>query len=313
MPDDLVAPTNEQRLRRVLDAAGVALATLDEEGHVRSATTEFAQLWGHDPSDIVGLHLIGVVPDEDQPEVLAGLVRILEGVSEVEHRELRVPDRHDRLRHLRLTFGAANESNGRTGEVIAVVTDLTSDQRAERRRRRAVLELARSSTEDPATGLRNQRGIEALLASALRRSARQGYPFAVMLVDFEGLDALRATLSSADADQLTESCGARLSGRLRPSDEICRSDDTGFVVVAEDLGDVQDAAGVAYRLLSSMVEPLVVAGDQHTLALTIGLVVADGSASTPRLLATAREALTEALGDGRGGFRIVDIRPGLAA
>ena len=30
------------------------------------------------------------------------------------------------------------------------------------------------------------------------------------------------------------------------------------MVVAEDLGDVQDAAGVAYRLLSAAVEPIAV-------------------------------------------------------
>jgi len=94
---------------------------------------------------------------------------------------------------------------------------------------------------------------------------------------------------------------------------VCRADGDTFLVIAEDLGDEQDAAGVAYRLLSSVVEPVVVDGLEVALALTIGIVVADGAASAETMLGTATEALQSAMADGVGGFRIIDIRPGLAA
>ena len=45
----------------------------------------------------------------------------------------------------------------------------------------------------------------------------------------------------------------------------------------------------------------------------LGIVVADGAASAEMMLGTAAQALRSARADGVGGFRIIDIRPGLAA
>lgn len=304
MSDTSDASVSDQGLRRILDAAGVAMATLDSEGHLCVISTEFARLWARTPSDLVGLHVLGVVAEGDQPELLAGLVRILEGVSDIERCELRVPDHHGRPRHLRVTFGVCSPDD----DVVVVVTDLTSAERAERRRRRNVIELARAINEDPGTGLPTGPAIDASIASAVRRSARHGYPFAAMLVSVALEDA-----TDDDREQVADVLTARLADRLRPSDEVCRRDERTFVVLAEDLGDVQDAAGVAYRLLAAAVEPVALDGGPLDVSLTIGVAVADGSVVAQRVLAAAQSALTEAASDGVGGFRIVDLRPDLAA
>ena len=81
------------------------------------------------------------------------------------------------------------------------------------------------------------------------------------------------------------------------------------MVVAEDLGDEQDAAGVAYRLLSAAVEPVEVAGQELTFPMTIGIAIGDGTVTAAEMFAAAPVALERARLDGSGGFRIIDLRP----
>jgi diguanylate cyclase (GGDEF)-like protein/PAS domain S-box-containing protein len=307
------APMTDIALLRVLDAAGVATATLDAEGRVLSASPSFARAWNRSADELCGAHLVGLCPEHEQPEVLAALVRMLEGVVEFERHDLRLDPAGDEPRVVRITFGPVTDDDGKVVEVVAVLHDVTAPHRAERRRRRRVVEMTREATHDALTGLPNQRAFDALLGSALRRSARTGYPFSLMRVDVDGLDGLLRELPTDDARTLVDVYTSRLAQRLRPSDDVCRGDGDSFMVLAEDLGDVQDAAGVAYRLLSTVVEPITIGDRELRLPMTIGIVVADGAASADGLAQTADSALGEARQDGVGGFRIIDVRSGLAA
>ena len=102
----------------------------------------------------------------------------------------------------------------------------------------------------------------------------------------------------------------RLTQRLRGSDTVTRSGTGTFSILAEDLGDAQDAAGVAYRLLAAVVEPILVpeGGAEAAVDLTVGIVVGDGDSSPSHMLADAAEAALQAQRDGGGGFRLTDSR-----
>jgi PAS domain S-box-containing protein/diguanylate cyclase (GGDEF)-like protein len=312
-PADAPSGPSEADLRRVLDAAGVPVATVDAEGHVVSANTSFANIFGRSMGALTGTHLVALCSEAHSAEVLAALVRVVGLVSEIEVLDLRLDREDGRTEVVQLTFGAASSPDGRVEHVLCVARDVTSTHRAERRRRRTVLELTRTATEDAESGLPNLLGFDGLLASALRRSARTGFPFSLLRCELDGLGAAAALQDRDVAQSLVEVYSARLAQRLRPSDVVCRAEGDSFLVIAEDLGDEQDAAGVAYRLLASVVEPVMIDGVEHSLPLTIGIAVADGAASAEQVLGAADDALAAAKADGVGGFRIIDIRPGLAA
>ena len=100
---------------------------------------------------------------------------------------------------------------------------------------------------------------------------------------------------------------------IRCVDTVNRSSAAAFTVLAEDLGDPQDAAGVAYRLLAAVVEDVLVDGTAVEIDMVIGIAVGDGSSSPERLVSDAGRATTEALADGVGGFRMIDTRTASAA
>ncbi|MGI9578665.1 MAG: diguanylate cyclase domain-containing protein, partial [Microthrixaceae bacterium] len=103
-----------------------------------------------------------------------------------------------------------------------------------------------------------------------------------------------------------QACIDRIRQSLRPSDTVARLDHSTLAVVAEDLHDEQDAAGVAYRLLSTVVEPVPGEAGEVGLRMVIGLVMADGSTPPNALISATAEAAADARSP--GGFVLMDLR-----
>ena len=315
--------TSTLSLRATLDSAGVAIAAIGLEGHVLSASSEFARAFCRTPDDLVGVHLIGLCTPSDQPEVLAGLSRVVGGTSRLERCTVRVHDDSGATTTLRCTVARPDGDDHEIVVILgAALTPAAPDSivAMDRRRRTPGRGEAPSAPPDSSARVHLAPDTAGLVASALGRSGHQGTPFALIRVGLDGISTEgaggRAHPSPADAsttDDVLAALGDRMLRRLRPSDRVCRDDRDGFAVLAEDLGDVQDAAGVAYRLLSMAVEPLAVRGGPARVALTVGVAVADAGGSADEIPAAADRALAEARADGIGGFRIVDLRSGRAA
>jgi PAS domain S-box-containing protein/diguanylate cyclase (GGDEF)-like protein len=305
----------DAHVRRVLDAARVPVATLDAEGHLVSVNPAFARVCGRAPGELVGLHVMALCPGRDQADLLATLVHLVGRVSDIEQEELRVVGADGRVRVLRMTLGALPDDDGRIDRILAVAADLTEDRRHDRRRRQATIDETRTTVEDADTGLPNERGLTLLLASAVRRSSRNGAPFALLRCEVTNLDDIEHEHGSATTRAALSLVAERLSQRLRGSDTVTRTGTGTYSVLAEDLGDAQDAAGVAYRLLASVVEPILTPDDERPVdvSLTIGIAVGDAGGSPARLLDDAARATDEARRDGGGGFRMLDKRSGANA
>lgn len=298
-----------ETFRRILDAAAVPAATLDGEGQIVSLNPAFARLCGRGQSEVAGLHLLSLCPGRDQADVLSKLVRIVGGVSDVEQEKLRVTGADGRVRTLSVTLGGIAGADGRVERIVAVGADLTEERRAQRHLRRESIERAREALADHDTGFPNERALSVLTGSAMRRAGLHQSSFALLRCEVVDPRSLAATHGDDAAREAIAAVAERLQQRLRSEDTVTRSAPEVFTVIAEDLGDVQDAVGVAYRLLASVVEPVLTSsGSAIPIELVIGISVGDGCSTPERLLSDAAQAAGEALTDGSGGFRVIDSR-----
>lgn len=303
-------------LRRILDAAGIPAASIDLEGRLTGANPAFARACGRAVGELVGLHVLSLCPGRDQAELLGAVVHLVSGRSRIERAELGVVSGEGSVRELVLTLGTAVDDDGRPVAIHAVAEDVTARRREERRREGrppAEAEL------DPSTAGRSDDRVtpDAVAAAieAASRTATDEAPFALLLCEprHRSADPVRA-----DAPVEAWVLGAlaeRLRQRLRSEDTVVPPAGDGIAVVAEHLGDVQDAAGVAYRLLAAVVEPVrsgsQAAGaeaDEVPVDLAVGIAVGDARSEAPDLWRAARTALDAALDDGPGSFRIEDRR-----
>jgi PAS domain-containing protein len=271
-------------LRRVLEAAGVGIATADAEGHLVSASAGFAARWGRDVDDLLGLHLVGLWPERRRAEITATLVRLVEGISGLET----VEGPYDDEGRASFTIGRLADPAGRTASLVVVTTGDAGTPAADRRR-----------AERHAAGEPGSTAADPGLRPALMRSTRSGAAVALLCCELDADDL---------CPRLVGAVMSRLAARLRTSDSLRAPAPGWFTVIAEDLHDEQDAAGVAYRLLSATVEPVRVDDRETALSMAIGVVVADGDASEEAMFSAAASALADARADGPGCFRLVDLR-----
>lgn len=287
----------------------VARARLDSEGHVISANQSFAAMFNSDVDRVLGTHVITLCAPQDSAAVLSGFVRVVGKAAESVWIDLDPRLARGDQPKLRLDFTLVHSIIPGVADTIdCTASDGREQTRAERRRRHSLMQQTLHETEDRESGLPTRRGCEVLLGSAVRHSASTGSPVSLLRCDIDGISEIAETHGSAAGHEAINMYLDRFAQRLRNSDSICLASGDTFLVVAEDLGDEQDAAGVAYRLLSAAVEPVQVAGEDRTFPMTIGIAVGDGTVTPAQMFEAAPLALEQARVDGFGGFRIIDLR-----
>jgi diguanylate cyclase (GGDEF)-like protein/PAS domain S-box-containing protein len=179
-----------------------------------------------------------------------------------------------------MTITPVKNAAGEIAHFIAIKLDITERKLAEEQIRQLAL-------TDPLTGLANYRRLFDALDSEIKRCARTGRPFAVLLLDLDGLKKLN--------DDHGHQEGSRALGRVANILRIqCRAIDTAaryggdeFVVVLPETG-CEAARQVAQRISEASRND----GEVPSISVSVGtaLFPQDGK-SIDELLAAADRAL----------------------
>ena len=192
-------------------------------------------------------------------------------------------------------------------EVRQMTIALGSKWRAERR-------IVRLAYFDTLTGLPNREQSHHRLVGALQAAKDQGRTLAVLYLDLDNFKRVNDTLGHAAGDELLRRVAERLRNSLRQHDEalapgggaragdIARLGGDEFMVLLPNLRSVDDAGGVAERLIDALREPVQVASNALIVTPSIGMAVypRDG-ADAETLLRHADLAMYVAKRRGIGG------------
>ena len=194
--------------------------------------------------------------------------------------ELWVVQSHEVVRH----------NNGEPQFVVLSLVDVTD-------RRRAEDDLVRRAFTDPLTGLPNRRALTDRLRHAVALSRRRGLQVGLVHLNIDRFKAVNEALGHEAGDLLLSQVADRLRWSTRVEDTAVRLGADEFLVVAEDVEDLDGLRALADRLLSVLDEPFVVHEREINLSASVGLTL--GSDMTPDdLLRQAQSALTKAKADG---------------
>ncbi|MCC6438594.1 MAG: EAL domain-containing protein [Acidimicrobiales bacterium] len=194
---------------------------------------------------------------------------------------------------------AQRDPDGRFTGASGVMTDVSDRRRTEER-------LARLALHDPLTGLPNRSLLCDRVAQAMARSRRSQEIVAVLFIDLDHFKVLNDSLGHDAGDEVLAAVAARLAGSVRSTETVARVGGDEFVVVAEGLAEAEEALSIAARVHELLLEPVHVAGIEHLVAASIGVVtVAPGELrSANDLLAEADLAMYRAKERGRGRVEV---------
>jgi diguanylate cyclase (GGDEF)-like protein len=123
---------------------------------------------------------------------------------------------------------------------------------------------------------------------------------AVLVIDLDHFKMVNDSLGHASGDLLLQAVGRRLQAVVRPSDTVARLGGDEFAILCEG-GSVEEAAGVAQRVIDVLGAPVVLDGVEAFVGASVGVAVAPpDSTDGDGLVRDADIAMYRAKAGGRG-------------
>ena len=171
-------------------------------------------------------------------------------------------------------------------------------------RARANERVTHMALHDSLTGLGNRVQFSECVDAALSRARGNGAEVAVLYLDLDRFKNVNDTLGHGTGDLLLKRVAERIRRCIRSTETVARLGGDEFAIVLEGRTAVQDAAGLARRLLDAVARVYVIDGNRMQVTTSIGIAVypADGS-DTETLLKHADLALYRAKAEGKSAFR----------
>jgi diguanylate cyclase (GGDEF)-like protein len=198
-----------------------------------------------------------------------------------------------------------------TAGVILVISLLCSfmDQYLTWRTVREQGSLQHMAHHDGLTGLPNRLAFGHALEAIMKDAERQSGECAVLCFDLDRFKLVNDLFGHQVGDGVLTAVAGRLRSLTRPADAVARISGDEFVVAMAP-GTNPDAAGLmAARLVTALAEPMMVAGQQVCIGVSIGISMypSDGT-DAGDLLRNADMALYQAKRDGRGTHRFFESK-----
>ncbi|MGE8368184.1 putative bifunctional diguanylate cyclase/phosphodiesterase [Cupriavidus sp.] len=178
---------------------------------------------------------------------------------------------------------------------IALITSVL-DVRMEARTAMLALSLAEANQEltylalhDNLTKLPNRVLLEDRLDRAIQEAAQKNTRFALMFMDLDGFKAVNDAYGHPVGDQLLVEVARRIVATVRAQDTIARLGGDEFVLLAS-VGEPEDAATLAEKVLTAIREPFQVTGRELRVSTSIGIAMYPGDGTLQHDLLTNADA-----------------------
>lgn len=283
---------------------------------------ELCDMFGLPEGDCEGSYerFMSYVDSEDRERIRQAVLAALRGVRPYDvHHWVKLPDGSERYVHAKakVSFDAGGRALGMHG----TIQDVTERRLAEQK-------IHSLAYYDSLTGLPNRVMFRDQLERAIALCVRERQQLAVMFLDLDKFKHINDTLGHSVGDQLLAAAAERVVGCVRSSEMASRAV-TGlpapqetqgvaagsplhagrlggdeFTLFLARVGEPQNAARVARRILAELARPFVLG--QHEIAMTasIGIAVcpADGK-GVEELLRNADVAMYHAKEQGRNNYQ----------
>lgn len=165
-------------------------------------------------------------------------------------------------------------------------------------------ELKHQAFHDVLTGLPNRLMLRERLQHAIVRAKRQKTQLAVFFIDLDRFKSINDSHGHRIGDKLLESVAVRLRESLREMDTVAREGGDEFLVLIEDVMQIEQAVIVADKLLEKLNQPYLIEGQTLRCGASIGVsIYPDDGTDTDELINHADAAMFDSKGEGRNCVR----------
>src|SRR3954462_1686933 len=267
---DTLLADRGQLFQALFLGAPIAKALVDLEGHILVPNPVMCGLTGRTAEELTGRH-VDLLAHPDDPPVTE--LKVLPGPGEEGLDPNLLLDGERRMRRSDGTelwvvqaYDVVRRTGGEPQFVVLSLVDVTD-------RRRAEEDLVRRAFTDPLTGLPNRRALNDRLNHALALSRRRGLQVGLVHLNLDRFQAVNDVLGNEAGDQLLIQVADRLRWSTRVEDTAVRLGGDEFLILAEDVEDLDGLRTMADRLLGVLDDPFLIGKREIVLSASVGLTL----------------------------------------
>jgi len=294
----------ERKLRlqsAAMDSAVNSIFITDTTGRIIWSNRAFTRLSGYSEEEVVGRTPEFLAPGQGPEQETLDPSRWLHlRPHEVWRAQIVNSSKDGQLYTVEQTVTPLREIRGEDSYFVVVQEDVSERVRAQE-------QLRRMARHDFLTDLPNRYSFGEELKIELDRTTRRGGALAVFVIDLDHFKDVNDTYGHPAGDDLLVAVSRRLRQTLRDRSTLARLGGDEFAIIQTDLEDLENARGLAIRLLAAFSEPFALRGQNVHASASLGIsIYPPGEPDVRSLVKKADMAMYRAKSEGRGTFRFYE-------
>jgi diguanylate cyclase (GGDEF)-like protein/PAS domain S-box-containing protein len=291
--------TAEDLVHTVMMSSSVGIALVGQDGLCLMVNHTLCDLLGYDEAWFLMHRFDDLLLPDDAKESLKDRARALPGSTDKRPVALRLVRADGRTIWVRRVRVLIPGGDGHTDTLLVQVEDITAEHEANEA-------LTYQAFHDPLTGLHNRAWLMDTLKADLRAARRRGTSLGTLFIDVDNLKVVNDSLGHSAGDKVLRAVANRIMAALRQSDRAARFGGDEFVIVVQDVHDVQDVEQCAERVSASIAADLKVHGHRIVPTVSIGIAMSTSTSTPQTLLRDTDSALFRAKDTGRARWHFFD-------
>ncbi|MCF7981426.1 MAG: EAL domain-containing protein [Pseudomonadales bacterium] len=283
------------KLSSAIEQSGNAVIVTDVEGITEYVNATYYKTTGYEPSEVIGrkanLLKSGKTPEQTYRKLWDTIKR-----GTVWQGELLNKKKSGAYYWDSVTISPVRNTQGEITGFISIQNDISERKAMEER-------LNFLSLHDELTGLFNQAFLLDRFRQFIADAQRSNTKLALLVLDIDQFKLVNDNLGHFVGDKILIEVARRLEHLLRGSDTLARRGGDEFILIVNNVKNIEILIGLSERLINSFTEPVLVEHHELYITASIGISIwPDDGVDAQSILRKADTAMYQAKNNGRSRF-----------
>ncbi len=280
----------------VFESSHGSIIITDNRAHIVAVNPAFSEITGYSPEEVIGKTPSILSSGRQGPEFYHDFWSSLEQTGRWQG-ELWNRRKNGEEYASWLSVSAIRDEGGVVKQYIGISDDITESKESQSK-------IQYLAYHDALTGLPNRLLASDRLEQAIAHAHRIKTRVAVMFLDLDDFKTINDTLGHSTGDIMLKAVAERLRNCVREADTVCRQGGDEFLVMLNDVSDLEAINSVAIDILDKVNRPYRVEDHDLTISTSIGIAIyPDDGQDCDTLMKNADMAMYNAKQSGRNTHR----------
>ena len=256
---------SEEKYRSILESIQEGYFEVDLNGNFTFCNNSMSRLTGCSKEELLGMNYKQFTNEENIKEVLQAFNEVYD-TGEPFKFDWQIIRRSGSEGFIEASVTLKKDLSGKPIGFKGMIRDITERKRIEQ-------QINYMATHDALTGLPNRLMFSQLLNHAIRSAQRHGKQLAVLFIDLDRFKTINDSLGHEAGDRLLKEMARRFRKSLRAVDIVGRLGGDEFIILTDEVDELNQVANVAHKLLTTVIQPMVLAGEECRITASIGISI----------------------------------------